>query len=402
MPGPPGQPASCSLGQSEISGNERMKFDIRVLVTGLIVLIAIGAVVFKYANYVTNPWTRNGQVRANVLEVASRVSGPIVNLPIRDNQFVQKGDLLFQIDPRTFDVALAQAQARFDETVQQLASLDKQIEAARASVQQYESSIEQASSALISAEAQQTEAQQQYDRALLLVDDGRIPEAQFDEFQRDLNVAMANVAQAQSRIAQANAALAQAQASLESAIASRGAPGDENATLREAKAALEAARLNLEFTEVRASVDGFVANLTLRLGSQAVANQPILALIDSNSFWVDAYFRENYVAEIKPGNRAAITLMSYPDVVIPGIVDSVGRGIAQGEGSTGVNLLPNVSPTFEWIRLAQRIPVRVDIGDLPVGVELLVGTNASILVMTGTDATDESQQLPPPAPSLLQ
>ena len=379
-----------------------MKLNIKILVTATLVICATGAVLLKYSNYVTNPWTRNGQVRANVLEVAPRVSGPIVDLPIRDNQYVEAGDLLFRIDPRTFQNALAQAQARFDETVEQLTAFDKQIDAARATVQQYESAIEQARSLLASAEAQATEADQQYNRAIILVEDGRIPQSQFDSFQADLDVARAGVLQAQSGVTQATAALAQAQSTLESAIASRGAEGDENSRLREAQAQLETARLNLEFTEVRASVDGYIANLTLRLGSQAVANQPMLALIDAKSYWIDAYFRENYVADIAPGNRTAITLMSYPNVVIPGIVDSVGRGIAQGEGSTGVNLLPTVSPTFEWIRLAQRIPVRVEIGDLPPGIDLLVGTNASVLVMTGTNAEDATREMPPPAPSILQ
>ncbi|PRY20235.1 multidrug resistance efflux pump [Aliiruegeria haliotis] len=379
-----------------------MKVNIKILVSAAILAVAAAFVLLKYSNYVTNPWTRNGQVRANVLEVAPRVSGPIINLPIRDNQYVEAGDLLFEIDPRTFKSALEQAQAKFDETVEKLASLDKQIDAARASVKQYETLITQAESQLLSAEAQETEAEQQYDRALVLVERGRLPEAQFDGYQRDLNVALANVDQARSAVLQAKAAYAQAQASLGSAIASRGARGEENSQFREANAALETARLNLEFTQVRAAVSGHITNLTLRLGSQAVANQPILALIDDNSFWVDAYFRESYVSEIKPGNRAAITLMSHPDIVIPGVVDSVGRGIAKGEGSTGVNLLPNVSPTFEWIRLAQRIPVRIELGEVPEDIDLLVGTTASVLVMSKTDTSDEETDLPPPAPSILR
>ena len=379
-----------------------MKPDMKLLVTAVIVAIAIGAVFLKYINFVTNPWTRDGQVRANIIEVAPRVSGPIVDLPIRDNQYVEKGDLLFEIDPRTYEAEYAQAQAAFDETVEELASLDKQIEAARAGVQQYASSIARADSELSSAIAQQTEAQRQFERALVLADEGRVSQSQFDEFERDLEVAQANVSSARSVIVQSNAALAQAQASLESAIASRGASGEENSRLRGARAALETARLNLEFTKVRASVDGHVANLTLRIGSQAVANQPMLALIDADSFWIDAYFRETFIGDIKPDNRVAITLMSYPDVVIPGTVDTVGRGIAKGEGSTGVNLLPNVSPTFEWIRLAQRVPVRIEVGELPPGVDLIVGTTASVLVMTGTSAEDSSASLLQPTPSALQ
>jgi multidrug resistance efflux pump len=192
----------------------------------------------------------------------------------------------------------------------------------------------------------------------------------------------------------------QAQANLKSAIAQRGEIGETNPKLRAARAALETAQLNLEFTQVRASVDGYVTNLQLRVGSQAVANQPILALVDSASFWVDAYFRETWVEEIKPGDRVAITLMSYPDTVLTGVVDSLGWGIAQSDGSTGSQLLPSISPTFEWIRLAQRIPVRIDLDDLPEGIELRVGTTASVLVMTGAES--QNGALPPPAPTILQ
>lgn len=379
-----------------------MKPSYKYLVTAAVVLVAIGAVAMRYATYISNPWTRDGQVRANVLEVAPRVSGPIITLPIKDNQFVKAGDVLFEIDPRTYEVAVAHAQAQLDETIEALASLDKQIEAAEAGMRQYESAIEQAQSQIASAKAQLAEDQSQYERAVILVKDDRISKSQFEHLERNRDVAQAKLAESESAARQAEAALAQAKATLEATIASRGATGEDNSRLRQARAAIETAQLNLEFTRVRASVDGHVANLTLRLGSQAVANQPMLALIDANSYWIDAYFRETFVSEIKAGDRAAITLMSYPDIVIPGLVDSVGRGIAGKEGSTGVNLLPNVSPTFEWIRLAQRIPVRIELGELPAELDLLVGTTASVLVMAGSRDEEGAGDLPPPAPSVMQ
>ena len=165
------------------------------------------------------------------------------------------------------------------------------------------------------------------------------------------------------------------------------------------QAALEDALLNLEFTQVRASVNGYVTNLNLRLGSQAVANQPALALIDIDSFWVHGYFRENFIADISPGDRAVVTLMSYPDRPLEGQVDSLGWGIAQQDGSTGYNLLPNISPTFEWIRLAQRVPVRVHLTAVPDEVKLRVGTTASVLVMTRTGGDGEPV---PAVPQALQ
>jgi multidrug resistance efflux pump len=186
-------------------------------------------------------------------------------------------------------------------------------------------------------------------------------------------------------LTQAKASLAQSEATLAKAKADRGAEGDANASIRAAKAAMEQAELNLEFTEVRAPVDGYVTNLNLRIGSQAVANQPALALVDTNSYWINGFFRENSIEDIRPGNTAIVTLMTYPDSPLEGVVDSLGWGIAQEDGSTGEELLPNISPTFEWIRLAQRVPVRVHLTDVPEEIRLRVGTTASVLVMTRED-----------------
>jgi multidrug resistance efflux pump len=147
---------------------------------------------------------------------------------------------------------------------------------------------------------------------------------------------------------------------------------------------LDQATLDLEFTRVLAPVDGYVTNLNLRQGSQAVANQPALALVDINSYWVHGFFRETSVGGMRKGDKAIVTLMSYPDQPIEGHVNSLGWGIAQDDGSTGFDLLPNISPTFEWIRLAQRVPVRVHLDDVPEDVALRVGTTASVLVITGS------------------
>ena len=168
------------------------------------------------------------------------------------------------------------------------------------------------------------------------------------------------------------------------AKANLGAPGDANASIREARAAVRQAELDLEFTKVRAPADGYITNLNLRIGSQAVANQPVLALVDVNSYWVHGFFRETFIGQIQKGDKAIITLMAYPDTPIEGYVDSLGWGIAQQDGSTGFELLPNISPTFEWIRLAQRVPVRIHLAEVPEEIKLRVGTTASVLVKTGS------------------
>ncbi|MBT8364290.1 MAG: HlyD family secretion protein, partial [Deltaproteobacteria bacterium] len=132
-----------------------------------------------------------------------------------------------------------------------------------------------------------------------------------------------------------------------------------------------------------------------------VADQPVMALGDVNSFWVTGFFRENYIEDIRKGDRAIITLMSYPDKPLEGRVNSLGWGIAQDDGSTGFDLLPNISPTFEWIRLAQRVPVRIHLDKVSEEVELRVGTTASVLVMTGTsDSTSDKAAVA--APKALQ
>jgi multidrug resistance efflux pump len=119
---------------------------------------------------------------------------------------------------------------------------------------------------------------------------------------------------------------------------------------------------------------------------------------DANSFCVQAFFRETFVGNFQKGDRAVVTLMSYPDTPLEGSVDSIGWGIAQQNGSTGFELWPSVKPTFEWIRLAQRIPVAVRIERVPGNIKLRAGTTASVVVITGT-GTDGDQV--PPIPRAL-
>lgn len=367
------------------------------LLTGLIAAAAIAAVAFMYSDYVINPWTRDGQVRANVIQVAPRVSGPIVRLPIRDNQAVKAGDLLFEIDPRTFQAQLARAQAEYDRTVKDLVSLSRQVEAAEANVEQYRSAISQAESEVNATEAKLEEAKLNVERAQTLLETGDIAQARFDRIERNFTVDVAEKEQADAGLLSARSALAQAEANLAKAQADLGDEGEDNARLRAAQAAVEEAQLNLEFTRLTASVDGFVTNLDLRLGSQVVSNTPALALVDSASFYIEAYFRETQVSDMQSGQEAVVTLMSHPDTPFAGVVDSLGWGIAKQDGSTGSDLLPNVSPTFEWIRLAQRIPVRIELRDVPESVALRVGATASVMVRT-RGATGELT----PAPALLQ
>jgi multidrug resistance efflux pump len=302
---------------------------VKVLINGFIILAAVGLALYKYSAYLSNPWTRDGQVHAQVIQIAPRISGPIVDLPIVDNQLVKAGDLLFQIDPRTFSAAVRKADAELKQT--RVEADDAKDEADRA-------------------------------RKIRKRDRGAMSQQQLERKEYNQRAA--------------------------------------EAAVLGAKAQLEQAQLDLEFTQVKAPVDGYVTNLNLRLGSQAVANQPALALIDINSYWIHGYFREDRIKGINAGDRAVVTLMSYPDRPLEGRVDSLGWGIAQEDGSTGYNLLPTINATFEWIRLAQRVPVRVHLVDPPEDIPLRVGTTASVMVMTGERGKTEK---PVPAlPSALQ
>lgn len=363
----------------------------KILLTSLVLLFAIGVLLTKYWHYVTNPWTRDGKVRAQVIQITPRVTGPIVKLPISDNQFVKAGDLLFQIDPRTFDADLSLARAELDNTGYDIAALAKQVEASKAAVEAYMSSIEQAALKVKEATSKLAYSKSQYERAQKLVPKGAMSKKQLESTKASFEIDLAKFQEAKANLLQEEATLKQTKADLAKAEANLGAPGDLNAQIRSRKAQLREAELNLEFTEVRAPVDGYVTNLNLRLGSQAVADQAALALVDVNSFWIHGFFRENYIGPIRPGDRAIVTLMTYPDTPLEGRVESLGWGIAQDDGSVGERLLPQISPTFEWIRLAQRVPVRVRLFEVPDEVKLRVGTTASVMVMTGSNGDEEDE-----------
>lgn len=284
---------------------------VRYLVTLSVVALAVYALTRMFEDYLFQPWTRDGQVRAQVIKITPRVSGPIVELPVHDNQAVHKGDLLFRIDPRTYVLAVGQARAK----------------------------LQQAKASAMVAQDQARRGRELHRR-----DKGAISEQALIRKENKLLVADADV-----EVAQAN---------------------------------LNKAILDLEFTEVRAPVDGYVTNLKLRYGAQTVANQPAVALVDTNSFWVHGFFKETQIRNIKPDDSAVVKLMTYPDQPLEGVVESLGWGIAQQDGSSDADLLPSINPSFDWIRLAQRIPVRIRLTQIPEGVDLRVGTTASVFVAT--------------------
>ncbi len=277
---------------------------VRVLVT----LLAVAAASFigwrLWQHYEADPWTRDGRVKANVVQVAPDVSGQVVKLFVRDNQSIEAGQVLFEIDRSRFELAARQAAA-----AEQGARI----------------ALEQA-----------------------------LREARRNSELKEL-VAQEVREQGKARVDQANTALAQA-------VINR-----------------DTAQLNLDRTRVVAAVSGTVTNLDLQVGSYVTASRPVMALVDRASFYVEGYFEETKLPGIHSGDRVTVMLMSEHES-IDGHVNSISRGIADRERSTGSNLLENINPAFNWVRLVQRIPVRITLDRVPADIRLIAGQTATIEV----------------------
>jgi multidrug resistance efflux pump len=375
-----------------------MKPIVKIAATGAVVLAALGMIAYKYVDYIEYPWTRNGLVRAQVIQIVPRVSGQLIRVPIRNNQLVKKGDLLFEIDPRTFQDSVNGARADLDNMRDIIKSLAQQVDGMRDAVTQSESAVNAARFEMEALAADAENAKVAFERAATLVKSGFSDQREYDNRNTEYQMAVARLSGARSHVNQATADLERSRADLARAKANLGVLGEANPRQRRAEADLKLAQQNLDFTTVSAPEDGYITNLQLRAGDSAIANQPIVAVIEANSFYVEAFFRETFVGDIQIGDRAVVTLMGYPDTPLQGRVESIGWGIAQTNGSTGFQLLPSISPTFEWIRLAQRIPIVVYLDKLPDTVKLRAGTTASVLVMTGTSKDGVAV---PPVPRAL-
>jgi RND family efflux transporter MFP subunit len=255
--------------------------------------------------YMGAPWTRDGTVRAYVVTMAPEVSGRIVELPVADNQFVHKGDLLMVIDPTNFKIAVSLAEA---------------------AVQQAQANAQNAA----------IEAKRRQELTTLAVT--------VEEKQTFASNALASQAQYQ-----------------------------------QAAANLDQARVNLQRTEIRSPVNGWVTNLLAQLGDFANIGQNEISLVDADSFWVDGYFEETNLEPIQVGDPASIKLMGYSQIV-RGHVGSIARGINVANAQPNGQGLANVNPIFTWVRLAQRIPVRIQIDQVPEGVVLSAGMTATVQI----------------------
>jgi multidrug resistance efflux pump len=280
---------------------------VRLIVTLAVVAAAVVAALRLWDHYELEPWTRDGRVRANVVQIAPDVSGLVTAVPVQDNQPVAAGTLLFEVDRARYTLTLRQAE-----------------------------------SALGATRVALTQAQRENARN---VDLGNLISQELRE-------------QTATRVEAAQANVAQA------------------------AVALDAARLNLDRAQVRAPTDGLVTNLDMRTGSYAQAGRAALALVDAKSFYVEGYFEETKLARIHIGDRVRVTTMGGTH--LDGSVESIAAGIADRDRTTGTNLLPSVNPTFNWVRLAQRIPVRVKLDPLAADTRLVAGETVTVQVERGS------------------
>ncbi len=323
-----------------------------VLVTLGLVIVAIIAIYSLYYRSVNRPWTRDGQVSADIIEITSQVSGQVVKVAVKDNQRVKKGELLFQIDPENYKLKVNESEVKLDQSRQEVKSLAAQIKAAEAEIEQRK--------------AQLTYAETERDRIFQALKTNAVSQATADQSVASVGTARAN--------------LSASLADLEEANANLGVDGEENVKIRSAKVDLANAKLQLSWTSINAPSDGYVTNLQLRIGDYSVAGSPVIAFVDASSYYVYGFFKETQLLKIKPGNRAVVTLMGYPDLPIEGEVNSIGRAISSSNTSASGDLIPDIAPTFDWVRLAQRIPVRIDLKTIPEGVDLVAGMTASVAV----------------------
>jgi multidrug resistance efflux pump len=276
-----------------------------LLITLAVIAVAVALGGAMWNAYMGAPWTRDGTVRAYVVTMAPQVAGQIVELPVKDNQFVHKGDLLMVIDPTNYKIAVSLSEAA----------------------------------------VQQAQANMQNEER---------------ESQRRQELTSLAVTTEEKQTYASNAVVAQAQ-------------------FQQAQANLDQARVNLERTEIRSPVNGWVTNLLAQLGDYANVGKNEISLVDADSFWIDGYFEETNLAPIRVGDPASIKLMGYSQTV-HGHVDSIARGINVANAQPNGQGLANVNPIFTWVRLAQRIPVRVHIDQVPEGVVLSTGMTATVQI----------------------
>jgi len=323
-----------------------------------VLVLIVTSLAWYFVSDRLTPYTSQARVQAFVVPVAAEVSGTVLKVHVKNNDEVQRGQPLFDIDPTQYKIALQRSRSDY--------------ESVRLSVSASTASVEAAKAALQAAEANDVYAQQDATRLEQIhkEDSGALSV-------RRVESAQANRIKARSQVEAAKADLRRAQETA-------GARGDDNAQLLSARAAIEKAELDLKRTAVVAPARGSVTDLRTDVGLFAQVGAPAMTLIAIHDLWISADMTENNLGNVKPGNEVAIVLDVMPGKVLKGRVRSVGTGIGPGK-QTQPGTLPAVENSRDWLRQAQRFPVAVEFD--PSERERLrgvrIGGQADVLIYTG-------------------
>jgi multidrug efflux system membrane fusion protein len=384
----------------------------RWILIGVVVVAAVLLLLTLY-QLDLHPRTDDASVWANYIEIAPEVSGLLVQLPVKDNAFVKKGDLLFVIDPRPYEYALQQALADQELLEQQIvderrriAAQNSAVAAAGAAVHVSKTGIQTASSSIDLAKASVTRAQaaqaaaaaklkyatndlnriqpllqkqyvtvDQVDQANTAV---RVAQGNYDESQAALTQAQASLDEAVLRHEQAGNTALESQAKLDQSIHTV-ARIETLLAQRPAKAAkVDSARLDLERSHVVAPFDAYVTNMNISVGAYAHPGTPIFTLIDTRNWYAIANYRESKLKNIRIGSQVDVYVMGHPDRRFAGHVESIGYGVFPEDGRVAAGL-PNIERTLNWVHLSARFPVRVHIDD-PDPLLFRIGATAVTVV----------------------
>lgn len=329
------------------TGRNPRRRPVKWIVAAIVLVIAV----FFAARYVIegNRYveTDNAYVGANQVDIAAQVSGPVTQVLVRDQQTVHAGDVLFTIDPRNYDIALQRTRAQRD--------------LARQGMSQESAGVASAQAVLAQRRAEALNARNNWTRNQQLMQSGFLSPQGAETARTQMQTADAAVKAAEAGVAQARSAL--------------GKVGEENAAIQAAAAAVKQAELDLERTQVKSPVDGVIANLTLRPGNTVMPGTPLFVIIASNEYWVNANFKETQLKDVRPGQKAEIRSDMYPDRVFHGTVQSLSGG-----SGAAFSLLPPQNATGNWVKVTQRVPVRIRVEDPDPNRPLRIGTTATVKV----------------------
>ena len=322
---------------------------VKVVLWVILLVIVFGGlfIYWKYCEYY--PSTDDAYIQAHVVRIAPQVSGPVENIYIKNNQNVKKGQMLFTIDSAPFVIAVKQAKAYLDLARQKMQSLEDVIDSAKALVYQRESELE-----VTTKNARRT---------LALVKRGQASKAAGDNAENAVKVARASLAAALSQLEEAREEL--------------GEKGKHNAQMRATQAGLNKAELDLKHTQVIAPIDGKIVNFTARAGTMVQAGVPLFDLVEQSQWWVNANFKETQLSRIRQGMPAEIAVDMYPSHHFKGTVESISAG-----SGSAFSLLPPENATGNWVKITQRVPVKVVFKNLSSQYPLRVGASSVVTVNT--------------------